>query len=173
VPAETLPATLFELAQQYFVDFLREFAAYGILADPRMELRAGNGMLCYYDLQDGHIYLALPDPNDPVGRLQLLFLRSLLHTTSQDELLNFLRLFIPHLIAHELAHHFRHRYGLFTANLWHEEQVANQLAVAVTKHRLAPWKAWPRNCRRTTSPPIRITISFMRLTLLVKLAMRR
>jgi hypothetical protein len=66
-------------------------------------------------------------------------LRSILNCPSTDELLRFLHLFIPCVIAHELAHHYRHRYGVFNfANLWEEEQIANQLAVAVTKHRLSP-----------------------------------
>jgi hypothetical protein len=131
-------ADLFDLARQCFKDFLAEFAAYGIQADPDMELRPGSGMLCYYDFRDGHVYLSIPDPNDPAGKLHMLFLRSLLRCESQAELNQFFRLFIPHVVAHELAHHFRHRYGLFGNNLWHEEQVANQLAVAVTKHRLSP-----------------------------------
>ncbi len=129
---------LFDLARQCFQDFLAEFAAYGIQANPDMELRPGSGMLCYYDFRDGHVYLSIPDPNAPAGKLHMLFLRSLLRCESQAELIQFFRLFIPHVVAHELAHHFRHRYGLFGNNLWHEEQVANQLAVAVTKHRLSP-----------------------------------
>ncbi|MGQ0602165.1 MAG: cyclic nucleotide-binding domain-containing protein [Anaerolineales bacterium] len=129
---------LFAFAQLCFRNFLEEFAHYGIESDPGLQLRQGNGMLCYYDMKDRQIYLSLPNLSEPVGKLHMLFLRSLLGCESQDELWQFFYLLIPHVIAHELAHHFRHRYGQFTDNLWYEEQVANQLAVAVTKHRLTP-----------------------------------
>ncbi len=129
---------LFELGQTCFKQFLAEFAAYGIEADPAIELRRGTGMLCYYDLADHHIYLSVPDLASPVGKLQALFFRSLLGCDTADELLYFFRLFIPHIIAHELTHHLRQRYGLFGQSLWLEEQVANKLAVAVVKHRLSP-----------------------------------
>ncbi len=131
-------ADLFTLAQNCFRDFLQEFETYGILADPNLTLRPGSGMLCYYDLKDGNIYLSIPDPDEPAGKLHLLLLRSMLSCENNEDLYQFFRLFVPQIIAHELAHHYRHRYGLFSTNLWHEEQVANQLAVAVTKHRLTP-----------------------------------
>lgn len=129
---------LFAYAQLCFNNFLEEFAHYGMEADPGLELRQGSGMLCYYDMKDRQIYMALPNLSDPVGKLHMLFLRSLLKVESQADLWQFFYLFIPHVIAHELAHHYRHRYGKFTDNLWFEEQVANQLAVAATKHRLTP-----------------------------------
>ena len=132
------PTDLFELGQYCLSAFIKEFEAYDISADPDIELRRGSGLLCYYDFNDRQIYLSMPDLSQPEGKLHLLLLRSLLYAENNDDLLRFLRLFIPQIIAHELAHHFRHRYGLFTSDLWHEEQVANQLAVAVTKHRLAP-----------------------------------
>ncbi len=129
---------LFELGQHSFNKFLAEFANYGIRANDNLALCKGDGMLCYYDLHDGHIYLSLPDLESPIGKLQLLFLRSLLGCEDNEEVLYFFRLMLPRVIAHEIAHHFRHRYGLFGDNLWHEEQVANQLATAVTKQRFSP-----------------------------------
>ena len=133
------PIDLFEVGRRSFESCLQEFAAYGIVTDPRPELRRGQGMLCYYDFKDGNIYLALPDLAASTAKLHLLLLRSILNCPSNDELLRFLQLFIPCIIAHELAHHYRHRYGLFNFdNLWSEEQIANQLAIAVTKHRLTP-----------------------------------
>jgi hypothetical protein len=135
---ETLNLNLFELGQKHFAAFIAEFAGYGIQADPGLELRQGTGLLCYYSLEDRHIYLSVPDFNHPTGKLQALFLRSLLGCTDNEELLRFFQLLIPHVIAHELAHHYRHRYGLFGDSLWNEEQIANKLAVAVVKHRLAP-----------------------------------
>lgn len=129
---------LFELGQKYFDHFLAEFASYGLEADPGIELRKGTGILCYYSFDDRHVYLSAPDLDDPIGRLHALLLRSMVGCSSDEELLRFFRLFIPYIIAHELAHHYRHRAGLFGDSLWHEEQVANKLAVAVVKHRLSP-----------------------------------
>lgn len=129
---------LFALGQEYFYKFKAEFEAYGIEADPALDLRQGKGLLCYYNLDDRQIYLSVPDFNQPTGKLQAIFLRSLLGCESNEDLFDFLKLFIPHVIAHEMAHHFRHRYGLFSDNLWEEEQIANKLSVAVTKHRFSP-----------------------------------
>ncbi|HXV99778.1 MAG TPA: cyclic nucleotide-binding domain-containing protein, partial [Anaerolineae bacterium] len=149
VAGETLNVNLFELGQKHFAAFIAEFAGYGIQADPGLELRQGTGLLCYYSLEDRHIYLSVPDFNNPTGKLQALFLRSLLGCTDNEELLRFFELLIPHVIAHELAHHYRHRYGMFGDSLWNEEQIANKLAVAVVKHRLAPQeKAYARDFLR-------------------------
>ncbi len=147
--ADSLNLDLFALGQGHFHNFLAEFAAYGLQADPGLELRRGTGLLCYYSLEERHIYLSVPDFSQPTGKLQALFLRSLLGCESNEELLRFFHLMIPHVIAHELAHHYRHRYGLFGQSLWQEEQVANKLAVAVVKHRLAPAeKAYARDFLR-------------------------
>ncbi len=133
-----LTIDLFELGRKHFAAFLAECAAYGLEADPGIELRRGTGLLCYYSLEDRHIYLSVPDFSSPVGKLQALFLRSILGCESNEELIRFFQLMIPHVVAHELAHHYRHRYGLFDESMWQEEQIANKLAVAMVKHRLAP-----------------------------------
>lgn len=129
---------LFQLGQRYFGQFLAEVASYGIVTDPAPELRRGKGLLCYYSLEDRNIYLSVPDLSNPAGRLQALFLRSMLGCETNQELFYFFRLFLPHIIAHELAHYLRHSYGMFSGSMWHEEQIANKLAVAVVKHRLSP-----------------------------------
>lgn len=129
---------LFALAIEHFARFLREFEQYGMQARPGIQLLRGAGMLCYYSLEDQNIYLSLPDSSAPIGRLQAVFLRSLLGCDSPEQLAELFRLFIPYVIAHELAHHFRHRYGTFGASPWEEEQIANKLAIAVVKHRLSP-----------------------------------
>lgn len=129
---------LFAIARRYFDEFRAELHTYGVDVDPAMELRRGEGLLCYYDLADGHIYVSLPDPNEPAGKLHLFVMGSLMGCDTDEELVQFFHIFIPHLIAHELAHHVRHRLGLFTKNPWHEEQVANKLAVAICRQRLTP-----------------------------------
>jgi hypothetical protein len=134
-PART---DLFQLGKRCFEEFSRELARYGIAVDPGMEVRRGKGVLCYYDLSDGHIYLAVPDTSSPIGRLQAMVLAATLALEGEDELFKLFELFIPHLVAHEMAHHLRHKYGLFGENKWEEEQIANQLAVAMTKHKLSP-----------------------------------
>ena len=132
------PNDLFALGQNFLNSYLEEFATYGIEADPGLELRKGQGLLCYYSLEDRQIYLSVPDFSQTTGKLQALFLRSLLGCPNNYELFRFLKLFIPHIIAHELAHHFRHRYQTMNGSPWHEEQIANKLAVAMVKHRLSP-----------------------------------
>jgi Cyclic nucleotide-binding domain len=129
---------LFEMGQQAFVRFRDEFRLYGVEADPGLELHRSNGMLCYYDFTDRQIYLSVPDLKAPTGKLQLLMFRQMLCAETNDELMRFLGIFIPFVVAHEMTHHFRHRNGLFGADSWHEEQLANQMAAAVNKHRIAP-----------------------------------
>jgi hypothetical protein len=149
MPDETLNTDLFTLGQKHFHKFLAEFASYGLQADRGLELRRGTGLLCYYSLEDRQIYLSVPDFKQPAGKLQALFLRSLLGCNNNEELARFFQLMVPHVIAHEMAHHYRHRYGLFGDSLWQEEQIANKLAVAVVKHRLAPEeKAYARDFLR-------------------------
>lgn len=129
---------LFGFAEATFRSFTREFGRYGAMAGPDLELRVGNGLLCYYDLETRQIYVSFPDPSDAVGRIQLLFLRELLGFTDNDELARFMYLLAPRLLAHELGHAVRHRHGRFGEDLWLEEQIANQFANAVTKRRYTP-----------------------------------
>ncbi|MBK8253794.1 MAG: cyclic nucleotide-binding domain-containing protein [Polyangiaceae bacterium] len=138
--AETAIRTLdlFTLGKSAFEHFCRELLRYGIEVDPKMEVRRGRGILCFYNLDDGHIYLSLPDLTSPLGKLQTMVLASTLGLSGEDELLDLFELFIPHVVAHEMAHHLRHKHGLFGDNKWEEEQIANQLAVALTKRRLSP-----------------------------------
>lgn len=132
------PVDLFELGKRCFEEFSRELARYGIAVDPAMEVRRGTGILCYYSLDDGHIYLSVPDTKKAFGRLQAMVLASILSLSGEEELIRLFQLFIPHLVAHEMAHHLRHKHGMFGESRWDEEQIANQLAVALTRHRLSP-----------------------------------
>jgi hypothetical protein len=136
--SDPAPPDLFALGAHYYELFTRELAAYGVPAEPKMEIRRGKGMLCYYDTADGHIYLSVPDLTTPMGRLNLMVLRAYLGAKTEDEVLRFFGLFIPRLIGHELGHHLRHKHGRFGSNYWEEEQLANKLAVALTRHRLTP-----------------------------------
>jgi len=129
---------LFALGKRCFEDFSRELARYGVVVDPKMAVKRGTGILCYYSLEDGHIYLSVPNADSSIGKLQIMVLTSLLALSGEDELWKLFELFVPHLVAHEMAHHLRHKYGFFGDNKWEEEQIANQLAVAMTKHRLSP-----------------------------------
>lgn len=129
---------LFDFAKASFERITGELATYGLEASPQLELRQRPGLLCSYDLTDGQIYLSFPEPSDPLGKLQLVVLRSLLQAESDAELDLLIRLLIPRLVAHELGHHLRDYRGLFSADRWHEEQVANLLACAATEHHLSP-----------------------------------
>lgn len=128
---------LFDQASRHFEQFRSELLAYGLVIGPEVELRDGQGMLCYYDLEDGHVHLSLPDPSDPVGVFQAAMFRSILHCDSDAELAELVRLLLPTLIAHEMGHLLRHRRGLFGKDLWFEEQVANKFAAAVAQHHLS------------------------------------
>lgn len=129
---------LFDEAKLHFEQFRSDLHAYGLVIGPEVELRDGQGLLCYYDLEDGHVHLSLPDPKDPVGIFQAAMFRSILHCGSEAELAELVRLLLPTLIAHELGHLLRHRRGLFGKDLWFEEQVANKFAAAIAQHHLSP-----------------------------------
>ncbi len=129
---------LFEIGERAFQGFLEEFRAYGLEADEGLALHRSHGMLCYYSFLDRQIYLSVPDFRAPTGKLQMLMFRQWLRAESNAELMRFLQIFIPFIVAHEMAHHFRHRAGLFGEDNWHEEQLANCLAAAVNKYRIPP-----------------------------------
>src|SRR5580692_1212448 len=101
---------LFEEARTRFTEIVAELADYGVEVSQTLELRRVAATLSYYDFDDGHIYLGLPNPAQPVGKLLWLMGRTLWACENDGELTRFLRLFVPRLLAHELGHHLRHRY---------------------------------------------------------------
>jgi hypothetical protein len=127
---------LFELGRQTLRSLIGELAARQVYVDPGLELRRGKGLLCYYSLQDGHIYLSVPDAEQPRGKFELFFFRSVVDLNSSDEIMRLLELLIPWLIAHEVGHHLRHRHGFLDCGGWEEERIANRLAGAFIKRRL-------------------------------------
>jgi Zn-dependent peptidase ImmA (M78 family) len=130
---------LFATAQEYFKEFVQILRSYGIEPDPNMELRRSKGMNSYYNLTDGHIYVAIPSLLGGVSKLYLISLKSMFKAESDDEILELFRLLLPRIIAHELGHSLRHRYQQFQKeNMWQEEQVANQLAMALIKRKMPP-----------------------------------
>jgi CRP-like cAMP-binding protein len=130
---------LYTSAQAYFTEFLHVLRSYGIEPDPNMELRRSEGMNSYYYLKDGNIYLALPSLKDGAGHLYLIFLKEMLNIESNEDFLEILNILLPRLIAHEMGHSLRHHYNQFRReNLWMEEQVANQMAMALIKRRMPP-----------------------------------
>ena len=130
---------LFTTAEAYFNEYVQVLRSYGIEPDPNMKLLRSKGMNSYYNLTDGQIYLALPSLRGGIGKLYLLMLRSMFDTESNDEILELFDLLLPRIVAHEMGHSLRHRYGQFqNDNLWLEEQVANQLAMALIKRKMPP-----------------------------------
>lgn len=130
------PSDLFRFAQRTFDRLTHEFAGYGLLTNPSLELRRGNGLTCY-SLSDGNIYVSVPDLPDAAGKQQAHFLRHLTGCRDEAQLTRLFQLLLPWGIAHELAHHYRREYGVFGAGWWKEEQLANRLASAATKYRLS------------------------------------
>lgn len=129
---------LFALAKHIFQGLVSEFNTYGIELESSLEPRKGTGLFCSYDLKSGHLYLALPEPGSPLGRVQILFLKALLNVEDDECLFRFISFFLPRALAHELGHYLRHKFGTFTEDRWYEEQVANQLSNAVTHHLMNP-----------------------------------
>jgi len=60
MPRNISQVDLFQLGQKHFNAFKEEFAAYGVEADPNLNLHRGTGLLCYYSLEDRQIYLSVP-----------------------------------------------------------------------------------------------------------------
>lgn len=125
-----------------FAEALREFeqlhvalGGYGVALDPAMTLRRGPGMLCYFDRNEGQLYMSLPDSVTPMGRLHAAVYRDLLGLDDR-ELARLVRLQLPVLLGHELGHYLRHHSGRFGDDLWFEEQVANRLGCALAAARL-------------------------------------
>ena len=125
--------TRVHVAFAHIVDRLR---AHGVPVSPNLELRAGEGVFCWCDYDDGHIYVSLPVATDPTARLKLLFLRTLLGCDSEASLVEALDVILPWVLAHELGHHCRWYTKTLTTDRWLEEQVANRFASANAKHDL-------------------------------------
>ena len=129
---------LFARGKQVLAAFVGELGEHGIAVDPALALRRGDGVMSHYSLPDRKIYLSVPDPSTPVGKLQAMVLASVLCCSGEAELFELFELFVPRLVAHELAHHLRHLHGRFGESPWEEEQVANRFAAALTKRRMSP-----------------------------------
>jgi hypothetical protein len=119
-----------------FAAIVGRLRAHGIPVSPNLELRAGEGVFCWCDLENGHIYVSLPDAAEPTARLKLLFLRTLLGCDSEASLVEALDVLLPWILGHELGHHCRWYAGTLTADRWLEEQVANRFASAIAKNDL-------------------------------------
>jgi hypothetical protein len=133
----TSDSALFELSQAYFQDIVAVLAINGITVSPKLQLSAADSLLCYYGLKQQTIFLSLPDRDSIQGKLQLMLLRSLFACTSNMEVIEFLQLALHWLVSHEIAHHLRHQADLLSINIWHEEQIANHLAIALSKPRFS------------------------------------
>ncbi len=132
------PVDLFALGKRIFDGFVTDLREHGIEVHPALALRRGDGVMSHYSLPDTKIYLSVPDPSTPVGKLQAMVLTSVLACRDEAEMLALFEIFIPRLIAHEIAHHLRHHHGRFGESPWEEEQVANRFATALTMRRMSP-----------------------------------
>lgn len=135
---EPAAVDLFALGRRVFDAFVAELREHGIEVDPALALRRGDGVMSEYSIPDKKIYLSVPDPSTPVGKLQAMVLTSVLSCRDEAEMLSLFEIFIPRIIAHEIAHHLRHHHGRFGESPWEEEQVANRFATALTMRRMPP-----------------------------------
>ncbi len=131
-PSNTF-AKLFETSESMFHGFCKELQRHGLAPSSHLKFERGNGLLVAYDLEHSTISVSLPNPDDPIGRLQMAIFKPMLGCNSDAEMARFIELLLPRLIGHELGHHLRHHYGCFGKDLWHEEQVANIVASALTR----------------------------------------
>lgn len=88
-------ADAFPFAERKFREFIEEFKQYGLEVHRGLTLKRGTGLLCYYGLKDRNIYLSLPDPKSSIGKLQVLFFRSILGCKNNEELFEFMELLLP------------------------------------------------------------------------------
>jgi len=128
---------LFSLASGYFHLFRGELEEHGVNVSPTLQVKRGPGMLSYYSYDDGNIYLSLPESHG-IGRLQAAVYAEAFGCRGTEEFMQFFRLILMRLVAHELGHHLRHRARLLTDDNWREEQIANRIATALTRRRLSP-----------------------------------
>ncbi len=138
IPVVEEPPDLFAIGQECFREYARQLAHHGIPLPRTLGLERGDGMLCYYKAEAGTIYLSVPAPDDPKTPIYMMFMGSILSAPDQESLERFLGLFVPRVVAHELGHAVRDQHGRFGTNLWEEEQIANQLAVALQNRQLTP-----------------------------------
>jgi hypothetical protein len=126
-------AGLFETGHAMFQRFCQELQRHGLAPSSNLKFEKGHGLLVAYDLEQSTISVSLPHPQDPIGRLQMALFKPMLGCTSDEDMARCIALLLPRLIGHELGHHLRHHYGCFGQDLWHEEQVANIVASALTR----------------------------------------
>jgi hypothetical protein len=126
-------ADLFETGHAMFQRFCQELQRHGLAPSSNLKFEKGHGLLVAYDLEQSTISVSLPDPQDPIGRLQMALFKPMLGCSSDEDMARCIALLLPRLIGHELGHHLRHHYGCFGHDLWHEEQVANIVASALTR----------------------------------------
>lgn len=131
-------APLFAQAQAELEVCRRLLANHGLHIDPATVLVRGEGLLFFYDPVNRRISLALPDTSTPIGVLQSTLMRTLLGCPDDAALARLISAILPWTLAHELGHALRHQYGQFGADPWVEEQVANLIAAALTRRRMAP-----------------------------------
>ena len=132
------PVDLFRFAQDTFRRLSNEFAAYGLLTNPHLELREGRGLMCYSDWHSGNLYVSIPDLTPTGGNRRPAWFSSWYGCRDDAQVIRFWQLLLPWGITHELAHHYRREHGLFGSSWWREELLANRLASAATKYRLTP-----------------------------------
>jgi hypothetical protein len=131
-----MTSSLFQQGQRFFQTLIEILVAHQVDYDENIKLLPGEQLFCFYSLDDGQIYLSVPDDDTPASKLQCLLLKSLLGCETNAELIRVYELFLPWTITHEIAHHLRHRAHMFSDDWRYEEFVANQLAIAIARDRL-------------------------------------
>lgn|GEM_PF-775788 len=129
---------LFALGEHWLAVYRGKLAAHGLELPADLKLVPSRGILCSYNRSNHELCLSVPDWNDPAAALYVMFMGGMFSAESEEALVRFLTLFVPRVVAHELGHALRDHAGLFGEDLWREEQIANELAVALQNHHLSP-----------------------------------
>lgn len=138
IPTIAEPIDLWDVGVQAFEQYIADLAAAGIEVDPRLRLERVDGLVFFYSRDDVVIHLAVPPRGDDAKERTYRFMWASLLSMTEEDLDEFLPLFVRRVVAHELGHALRDGHGRFGDNLWEEEQIANELAVALQNRRLSP-----------------------------------
>jgi hypothetical protein len=129
------------LAHQYLAQYSALLAQHQIAVSASLQLATTTQLYPHYDQHTQHICLNLIDSDDPLWQIRALAIMAFwgFKNSEIDQFLDYWLLHLRYTIAHELGHHLRHHYGrLDLSKVWHEEQIANRFATALSNAHFTP-----------------------------------
>jgi hypothetical protein len=114
--------------QPYFTHALNTVQRYGARPSATLRLKEGVFPLPMYDF--GEEAILIPGTSTTAARLSNWLMRGLLLYQDETSFNAMLQALAPWILAHELCHHLRAQHGRWTGDLWHDEEIATELAAA-------------------------------------------